>query len=119
MSNDTEFRTSFILFNLFLKDSIPLMLLKSMGNVFHNNGPLHLIDVLPISLEHLGNSNDKLSLERVDFLLKWFKRASGAVCWKALCMILHTFLLYTYNLVCATWLSVESRHPECLWVTYE
>ena len=68
MLNDTEIRSSFILFNSFLKESIPLIFLKLMGNVFHNNGPLHLIDVLPISLEHLGNSNDKLSLERVNFL---------------------------------------------------
>ena len=70
MFNDTEFSSSFTLFNSFLKESTPLIFLKLIGNVFHNNGPLHLIDVLPISLEHLGNSNDKLSLEGVNCLLK-------------------------------------------------
>ena len=79
MLNDTEFISSFTLFNSFLKEFIPLILLKLMGNVFHNNGPLHLTDVLPISLEQIGNSNDILSLERVNFLQKWFTSSLGAV----------------------------------------
>ena len=79
--NVTEFISSFVFFNPCLKESIPFTCLRLVGSVFHNNGPLHLIEVLPISQEYLGNIKDNLSLGRVNFLLKWFTSSLGAVCW--------------------------------------